>query len=146
MLRSFFPAIGLGLTLTSLIAGAAPTANPGQFEVTTSMTMNGPQGTMNMPATTTKVCIKPEDAGNFQKHFSSGPRGQNKDCSVIDQSASGDTVTFHLKCEGKTPSEVKGTVTYASDGYKGHTDIDATTPRGEMHMSNDFSAKRVGGC
>jgi len=125
---------------------AGPQATPGKWEVTTSMNMQGPQGNMKMPAMTNTMCLKPEDAANVQKQYMTGPHGPGKDCKVLDQTTSGDSVKFHVKCEGQAPSEAIGQVSYAGDSYKGHVDVTVTGPQGAMHMSTDFTGKRVGGC
>jgi hypothetical protein len=134
--------------LSTLSLAAGPQATPGKWEITTNMSMQGPQGNMAMPAHTNSICIKPEDAANIQRHFSNGPGGQqrDKDCKVLDQTMTGDTVKFHLKCDGAHASEATGQISYAADSYKGHVDMTAAGPKGPMHMTMDFNGKRVGGC
>lgn len=128
-------------------AQAAPQATPGQWEVTMSMHMDG-KTKMDMPAMTTKFCMKPQDVQDPTKQgFMSGPHGQqNPNCKKVDSSVSGDTVKFHMRCEGAHASDVQGEITYGTNSYKGHTVIDADTPQGKMHMNNEFSAKRIGDC
>jgi hypothetical protein len=136
--------------LAALIGGlacAAPQATPGQWEITAKIHMDGTMK-MDMPATTVKVCLKPEDVKDPTKQgFMNGPAGQqNHQCSKVDSSVSGDTVKFHMRCEGKHATEISGDVTYSGDAYKGHSVIDTDTPQGKMHMTNEFSGKRIGDC
>lgn len=135
------------LALAATTTLAAPQATPGQWEITAKMHMDGKMK-MDMPPHTMKLCLKPEDVKDpARQGFMNGPRGEhNPDCKQIDTSMSGDTVKFHMRCEGKHPSDITGEVTYGADHYQGHTVIDADTPQGKMHMINDFSAKRLGNC
>jgi len=122
---------------------AQPT--PGEWEITSKVSMTG----MNhdMPAITTKMCLKPGDVKDVQKQLGSGPHGQgSKDCKMVDNSMNGDTATFHMQCTGEHKSDIRGTVTYGQGSYQGNTQIDAAGPNGNMHMTNQFTAKRVGGC
>ncbi|MBV8659907.1 MAG: DUF3617 family protein [Burkholderiales bacterium] len=133
------------LLLACATALAAPQATPGQWETTSKVTMSG----MNhdIPPVTVKMCLKPSDVKDVQKQLSSGPHGQaNKDCKMVDNTISGDTVTFHMQCTGQHKSDIRGTVTYGKDSYQGSTQIDATGPNGTMHMTNQFTAKRIGDC
>lgn len=138
----------LGL-LTALVVTpsfAAPQATPGQWEVTSKMTMEGMP--MAIPPNTMKYCIKPEDAQKIDKQIAMGPKGQpNKDCKMVDQSVSGDTVKFHMRCEGQHATDVAGEMTYSGTTYQGKVTINADGgPQGKMKMTNTFNAKRLGDC
>ncbi|WP_460533998.1 DUF3617 domain-containing protein [Chitinimonas naiadis] len=143
MSRTAFASLSCLLAASAL---AVPQATPGQWEITTKMTMQG--ANMNIPAQTIKFCMKPSDAKNIERQaMGSGPQGpKNKDCKMIEQNVSGDTVSFHMRCEGKAPTDIQGQVTYGANAYKGKSEVDATGPRGKMHMTSEFSARRLGDC
>ncbi|HEY9104923.1 DUF3617 domain-containing protein [Chitinimonas sp.] len=132
--------------LMSSAALAMPQATPGQWEITTKMTMTGMN--MQMPAQTVKFCMKPSDAKNIERQaMGGGQHGPaNRDCKMLDQNVSGDTVSFHMRCEGKNPTDIQGTVTYGANSYKGKSEVDTTGPKGKMHMTSEFSARRIGDC
>lgn len=136
------------LLALSATAYAMPQAAPGEWEISAQMHMDG-KTKMDMPPTKVKFCMKPQDVQDPTKQgFMHGPQrqGQAPNCKKIDSSVSGDTVKFHMRCEGANASDIQGEITYTADSYKGHTVIDTESPRGKMHMVNDFSAKRLGDC
>ncbi|WP_374351852.1 DUF3617 domain-containing protein [Chitinimonas sp.] len=143
-MRFVFLVSGCMLAASAL---AAPQATPGQWSITATMHMDGKMK-MDMPPTTVKICLKPEDVKDPAKQgFMGGPNGQmNPDCKKVDTSFSGNTMKFHMRCEGKHASDISGEVTYGNDSYQGRTVIDAETGQGKMHMTNEFTAKRLGDC
>ncbi|WP_269530921.1 DUF3617 family protein [Chitinimonas sp. BJYL2] len=136
-------------TLACLLAGtlqAAPQATPGQWEMTSKVSMSGMK--MAIPPNTVKFCIKPNEVKDLTKQAMGGPQGApSKDCKMLENSVSGATVKFRMRCEGPHQSDIAGEVSYAGNSYKGKTVIDTTAgPQGKMRMTNEFSAKRIGDC
>jgi hypothetical protein len=131
----------------AIAAQAAPQATPGQWEITAAMHMDG-KTKMDMPPHSMKICLKPQDVADPSKQgFMGGPHGQhNPDCKKVDSSVSGDTVKFHMRCEGQHASDIAGEITYGPNSYKGQTTVDVDTGQGKMHMISNFSAKRLGDC
>src|SRR6218665_1904515 len=104
----------------SLAAGqlhAAPQATPGQWEMTSKTSISG----MNvaMPPTTVKFCIKPNDVQDLSKQAMGGQPGGGKDCKMMENSVSGNTVKYRMRCEGAQKSDIAGEVSYAGNSYKG---------------------------
>ncbi|QDQ26077.1 DUF3617 family protein [Chitinimonas arctica] len=141
MQRAF--AVGL-FCLAAQSVFAAPQPSAGQWEITT--TVNMPGMNMKIPPQTVKFCLKPEDVKDHSKQMGA-PQGQaSKDCKMLENSISGDTVKYRMRCEGKQVSDISGEVSYGSNSYKGHTDITTSGPQGKMQMKNEFTAKRLGDC
>lgn len=146
--KSSFAALSAAYALFGVVAvQAAPTATPGQWEFTTKSTMQAPM-TMAMPANTTKFCIKPEDVKDLSKQtMAGGGRGpMPENCKMLDQKVSGDTVTYKMHCDGKSPIDVAGEVSYQGDTYQGKSQVEMKGPEGLMKVSTEFSAKRLGDC
>ncbi len=124
---------------------AAPQASPGQWEVTTKTSVQGPQA-MTMPTNTVKFCMKPEDAKDVSKQVMAGKTMASTECKKMETKLDGDTVKYSMHCDGHTPLDLNGEVTYKSNAYAGKSHIEMTGPRGKMTVDSEFSAKRLGDC
>lgn len=124
---------------------AEPQATPGQWEITTKMSMSGAQK-MEIPPMTVKICLKPEDVKDWRKQAMGDRNAQNKDCKILEQNVSGNTVKFKMRCEGKQPTDIAGEVTYQGKAFSGKTTINSATQQGPMTIRSDVSAKHIGDC
>ena len=112
----------------------------GRWEVTMEMDMPGMP--MKLPPVKTIQCITKEQAGDPNQAVPQGPQDKNNACKASDYKVSGSTVTWTMKCEGKTPMTGTGEITYAADSYDGWMKV--KTADGEMAMK--YKGKRLGDC
>ncbi|MFC4161082.1 DUF3617 domain-containing protein [Chitinimonas lacunae] len=138
--------IALFALIAASAAHAEPQATPGQWEITTKMSMSGAQK-MDMPPMTVKFCLKPEDAKDWRKQtMANDQSGQNKDCKILEQNVSGNTVKFRMRCEGKQATDIAGEISYQPKSFNGRTTINTQTGQGNMTIRNEFNARHLGNC
>ena len=136
-------AVLLTLLITSLISASAICSaekilNEGEWDMTTRMEMKGmPAGMPSLPDMHHSQCITNEMMVPRQKSQS------DESCKMIDQSVSGHTVTWHMRCtnDGIT-SEMNGTYTYRGDTMKGTMIMNSQG----MKIVSHITGKRIGPC
>lgn len=116
---------------------AGPNMKPGLWEVTVKMEVPGMP--MAIPPMTTQHCITKEDPV---------PRTQkpSEECEITDQSVSGDTVTWRVRCKSGGMTTVgTGNITYQGDSYRGSIQMQMSEGgRPPMNMTQTLSGKRIG--
>ncbi|MDN3575621.1 DUF3617 family protein [Chitinimonas viridis] len=133
------------LILFTAAVWANPAIRPGMWSITSKMNMEGMK--VNIPPTTVKQCMKPEDAQNMTRPaMPKSPDGKAPACTMLSNSMTGNTMVYRMKCTGAQPSEISGSMTFGTDSYSGKTTVDSMGPQGRMRMSTEFSAKRLGDC
>lgn len=111
---------------------AGPAFVEGEWEMTSTMQMPG----MQLPPTTSRICLTKENA------VPADPQ-QNKDCRITEQQVTGDTVTWTMVCDGQGgKSTMHGTATYHGSSMESTVHM---TTRG-MEMTQHTTGKRVGPC
>jgi len=129
------------LALLALVAVSACSSEPsmqdGLWEMTSTMEMEGmPAGMPQMPPMTYRQCLNKERMIPTQQD-------RNRDCEIIDQDVSGDTVTWKMRCtSGGMVSETSGSSTYSGNTMQGSMQV---TSKG-MKMSSHVTGKRIGDC
>jgi len=110
----------------------------GEWEMTTQMEMSGmPAGMPAIPATTYKQCLTNDMMVPAQHNQ------QNKGCEMLEQTVSGNTVTWSMRCSSNgMVSEMNGSNTYTADSMKGEMQM---TSQG-MNMVSHTTGKRLGPC
>ena len=137
-MKSRFTSIALlMLTLSwTVFAQVASPMRPGNWEVTTKMTMQG----MEMPAMKVPQCITAAMIKNPESAIPQGP-GQG-DCKVADYKLSGNSATYTMTCK-EPPMTAVGEMKYSgTDAYTGTLKIDM----GGQTMTIVYDAKRIGEC
>jgi hypothetical protein len=104
------------------------------------MTINMEMAGMKMPARTTKTCM-PKGA-EAQPDKGAGPGPNDPSCQMYDQSASGNTSRFKMRCTGKMAMESATEITRTADTMNMVT----TTTMGNRTMKNVTVSKRIGTC
>jgi len=134
-MKRFLIVIALSLVLAgTAFAGGAPNMEPGSWEITTQVNMQG----MTIPPTTITQCLTKDDMV---------PRGgaQNQDCEILDVDASGDTVTWTMRCSGEGGDvESTGRITYHGDRFEG--EMTTTIVSTGMTMKSIMTGRRIGDC
>jgi hypothetical protein len=117
---------------------------PGQWKVTSNITMNG----ATMPTSVKARCLTPEQAGDVAKTFGPVMGTINSTCDPMKSETSGRRLKWHLQCKGQLDLDISGdfnfdspshyTATVASKGWMAGTLIsDAKT---------ELEGERVGAC
>jgi hypothetical protein len=120
-------------------AGAGPNVHEGNWEITSTMEMEGmPGGAAPMKYA---QCLTSKDAV---------PKNPDtvKGCTITSVKAEGNTVTWVMRCsEQGATIDGSGTVTYSSDAMQGTIKMTLHDPEGEtMVMTQRLSGKRIGDC
>ena len=124
------------ILFTSSACTADPILEEGEWEMTTQMEMSGmPEGMPTMPPMTHRQCLTREMMLPAQ--------ATDQNCEKIEQSVSGNTVTWSMVCTANgITSEMNGTTTYTGDTMNGTMHI---LTQG-MEMSSQVTGKRLGPC
>ncbi len=121
--------------------------NPGEWEITTTVKMEGMPAVPGMPGELPpqvhKQCLTEKDVvPTTQK--------QAKECKVTDQKVKGNTVEWTLTCDDREAGmkgSGTGTVTYAGDSMDGAFVMKMSSEgMPEMTMNAKMKGKRLGPC
>ncbi|NDY42613.1 DUF3617 family protein [Dissulfurirhabdus thermomarina] len=127
--------------LAAVLAGAAPAAaadmNPGLWEITARMEMEGMP--VPMPAHTYTQCIREE------RPVPGGGDGRDDACTMKEMKVRGDTVTWTMVCpdQGDGPTRTTGRITYKGDRFEGNVEM---SEGGRVMMRQRLSGRRIGPC
>jgi hypothetical protein len=136
--RRMFAVLACVIALSWAAAAQGPRRD-GNWEITMQMDMPGMP--MQMPPMKTTQCITPQQANDPNLSLPKG--GDNaSDCKVTDQKIVGNTISWAIKCEGKSPMTGTGEITYAGNSYDGWMKMQ--TAQGAMTMK--YTGKRLGDC
>ena len=132
------------LSLTILPAVAAPTMQPGLYEISMQMVMKGMP--MQMPVSSFRHCITPQDIVDGKAYASSE---NSKDCKISNLRQSGNAVSYDFACvmQGSGSMVGRSSGTHHATGY----DILMSgrfvpAMEGMSEFSQKLSAKRLGNC
>ena len=132
------------LSLTILPAVAAPTMQPGLYDVSMQMVMKGMP--VQMPVSSFRHCITPQDIADGKAYASSE---NNKDCKISKLRQSGNAVSYDFACV----MQGSGSMVGRSSGTSHATGYDilmsgrfVPAMEGLSTFSQKMSAKRLGAC
>ena len=132
------------LSLTILPAVAAPTMQPGLYEISMQMVMKGMP--MQMPVSSFRHCITPQDIVDGKAYASSE---NSQDCKISNLRQSGNAVSYDFACvmQGSGSMVGRSSGTHHATGY----DILMSgrfvpAMEGMSEFSQKMSAKRLGNC
>ncbi len=123
---------------TLAAAGASAQMQPGKWEVTSAVEM---QGHPTMAPQKTTICVDNKTADRQP------PVAMDPSCQVTDYKMSGNTATWKMQCKGEMAMTGEGSITYSGAQYTG-----SSTMRMEMKghppmtMKNTYTGKRIGNC
>jgi hypothetical protein len=140
-MRAFLSAFLIaGAVSPAVVCAAAPTMQPGLWEITTKTEMPGMP--MAMPAQTMRHCYRPEDVKDPKSTVPA-----DKNCKMESFNQSGNTVTWQVSCQTEGgPMSGKGTMTQGAQSYTGTTTMKGKMQGMDMTMNMSYSGKRVGEC
>ena len=116
--------------------------NPGKFEITTSVEMQGMPAGMpgTTPAQTMTQCLTEQ---NPLPNSSSGAQG----CEIKDMQTEGSTITYTMVCEQQGMKiESSGEMTYKGDSLEGTTKTTMGPDAGGVTVLTRIAGKRIGEC
>lgn len=126
--------IAAGLSVSAFAQG--PILH-GNWEVTTRIEMPGMP--MQMPPTTSKQCLTPQDVATPSNVVPSDPQSK---CTVSDFELKNNTATWNAKC---ATGSGRGEIVYGNDGNYAGT-LKLTVAEINQEMTIRFTGKRVGDC
>lgn len=130
----------IGLALSASVAAAADSSlMEGNWEVTTKMEIA--EMPFAMPPQTHNQCVTKKD-------FIPDVAQKDQKCTVKDQRASGDTVSWRVQCTGPEGKfEGEGQIKSSGKTYAGAMQAKMTGKDGEvMNMKMSFQGKHTGPC
>lgn len=131
------------LILTALPAAAAPTLQPGLYDVSVQVVMKGIP--MQMPVMTFRRCLTAQDIVDGKAYASN----ENKDCTISKLSESGNQVSYDFNCalQGSQRMVGRASGTTHANGYDVLMSGRFVPPmQGMGEFSQKLSAKRLGAC
>lgn len=134
------------LSVATLLASAttamAATVNvhPGQWEVSTTMEVQGGRLSEKKPPVTTR-CIKAEDVKDADAMVQASQK--DKRCTTTVTSATSDHVAWSYECATGSGS---ADYAYAGDSYEATLHFTAHTAGGDHKTTQHTTARRVGDC
>ena len=126
------------ILFTSSACSADQILEEDEWEITTQMEMSGmPEGVPALPAMLHRQCLTNDMMVPTQG-------GQHKrNCEKMEQSMSGNTVTWSMRCAANgVTSEMNGTTTYSGDTMQGTMHMVSQA----MEMTSQVTGKRLGPC
>lgn len=131
---------GLMLAWSLPVLAGMPNVNPGLWETTVKMQMQGMPFTI--PPFTSRHCIT-------QKDLVPDTQRPQQHCKVSHKNISGNTVSWKVNCDnggGRTTSG-DGVITYSGDSFQGTMNMQMAGGGGPaMSMHDTISGHRVGDC
>jgi hypothetical protein len=131
------------LILTALPAAAAPTLQPGLYDVSVQVVMKGMP--IQMPVMTFRRCLTAQDIVDGQAYAAN----ENKDCTISKLSESGNQVSYDFNCALRGSQRMAGRAsgTTHANGYDVLMSGRFVPPmQGMGEFSQKLSAKRLGAC
>jgi hypothetical protein len=121
-------------------AGAGPNIHEGNWEITSTMEMEGMPSGGAVPMKYAQ-CLTSKDAVPKNPETVKG-------CTIKSMKAEGNTVTWTMRCEEQGAAiDGSGTVTYSSDTMQGTIKMTLNDPEGgKIQMTQRMSGKRIGDC
>jgi len=131
------------LTLTALPAAAAPTLQPGLYDISVQIVMKGMP--IQMPVMTFRQCLTAQDVADGKAYAAN----ENKDCTISKLSERGNQVSYDFNCamEGGQRMVGRASGTTRATGYDVMMNgrfVPVMEGMGEF--SQKLSAKRLGAC
>ena len=142
-------AFGIAATVAPPLRAQAPVVRPGQYEVTTELTMKG-RG--NLPPRKRLDCVTAEDTKDFSKKLNTMPnQGQ---CAVSDYKQSSNAVSYTQTCTASDGSRVTATAKMTfptNESFHAVIDMSGTGRASAVSplfqgSTTTITAKRVGDC
>lgn len=132
----------LSAALLVTFCGAAVAAQgmePGEWQISTTMSTPMMQGAQTMTST---QCITPEQARDPGSAMGGDRQG---DCKMVSSEHSGDAYTWEMRCEQSGMSG-KGSMRFGPGTMESEMRMSGTMGGAKMEMLSKMSGKRLGPC
>jgi len=139
-----FGSVLLGALVVGTLACAEDLIEPGQWKVTTMMTMNGaaapPQAKMR--------CITPDQAADVAKTFGPVAGSVNSTCETPQSEMNGRALKWRLQCRGTLDLDVDGQFNFDGPRHYSATVISKGRMAGQLisDVKSELEGERVGDC
>ncbi len=121
-------------------AYAAPTMQPGLWEITTEVTVPGHPGPI--PPMRVEQCFTAEQLAKTEH-----PLPQMQGCTLDDSRRDGDITRWRMHCDNKQGRmSAQGEIRYGPNAYSGGASFTQTVDGKPMTLTHRYQAKRVGVC
>ncbi|MFC3283383.1 DUF3617 domain-containing protein [Litchfieldella rifensis] len=140
LIRTLISAAVLALPLSVL--AEAPNLSPGEWEFTSSTSV---EGDFPIPdeTTTNRECLTQEAIDEANTAFIQEEEG----CEILEQDASSDAMSYRMTCVGEGgEATIVGDMQYMHDRAEGTMRVETTTPMGAMTMNTAIEGHRLGDC
>ena len=138
---SIVAALGAILIVAALAQAGTVNMEPGQWEITTTVKVEGMPG--DIPPQTHTTCLSEDD-------LVPKPEKGGEQCTVSEPKITGDTVEWTMTCDNPKQA-MKGTgsgkITYSGDAFEGTTTMSVeASGQPAMKMDAHLKGKRLGPC
>ena len=120
-------------------AAAAADVQPGSWEMTVNMSVDGMPAGAVAPVTQTR-CLSAEDARDPSRLVG------NAGCEFTNKRDTGSEMSFDVACTGQVPMRGKGVVRYSAQNVSGNLELAAETGGQKFMTRSQLSARRLGDC
>ena len=137
----------LFIAATSVCHADAMPIRAGQWEITVKLDMPG-MPVVPQPMTISN-CVTEEQIKNPEAAMASlnSPREGGGNCKVGKYKLDGKIATWTMNCTGVNTMKGEGRITFDNaDAYHGTVKMQMTGPQGDMSMTQNMQARRVGDC
>ena len=119
-------------------SAAAGDVQPGNWEMTVTMSVDGMPGAM-APVTQTR-CLTAEDARDPSRLVG------NAGCEFSNKKDNGSEMSFDVACRGQVPMQGKGVVRYSAQNVSGSLELGAESSGQKIMTRSQLTARRIGDC
>jgi hypothetical protein len=116
---------------------------PGNWQVTMAMEMEGVAAVGAMPPTVLNHCIKPEDVKD-PKTIAEGNQSKDRHCQVSDVKVENGKVSYGFTCDRGTTGQSE--ITYSGTSYEGTIVMTVAAGAKPMKLTQHVKGKRLGDC
>ncbi len=140
---SFRPLLaGLLLALPLAAVAESPNIEPGQWEFTSSTSV---QGDLPIPdqTETHQECIAQGDIDDEEFSFIQEEEG----CELLEHEVTVDGLDYRMVCRAEGgEADIVGRMDFLGERVEGNVDILVDSPVGEMNMTTTMEGRRIGDC
>lgn len=133
---------GLLLTLPLAAVAESPNITPGQWEFTSTTSV---QGDMPIPdqTETHQECIAQGDIDDEEFSFIEEEEG----CELLEHEVTVDGLDYRMVCRAEGgEANIVGRMDFLGERAEGNVDILVDSPAGEMNMTTTMEGRRIGDC
>jgi len=134
---------GLLLALSASLSAQEPNLNPGLWETDTRVSFESEMFSLPAQTDQRKECLTREKIARGLALLDDA-----EECSFSHKDLRADGMDYRMTCTDPSmgTAELEGSFEFKGDSASGHMTGVLQSPMGEMNMSSDVSARRLGDC